>query len=154
MNDKYDGTGSIREHIMKISNMAAKLMKMEMQISDGFLVLFIMTSLPSEFSPFTINYNDMKVKWSTNELMAMCVQEEERLKAARIDHVKQVKHSEKKRYQKFQEEYFKPKSLQFKKKGQSSKENQQNKPECGSTAETKVNADPHGCHTGVGKVDT
>ena len=117
VNDKYDGTGSIREHIMKMSNMAAKLKKMEMEISDGFLVHFIMTSLPAEFSPFMINYNAMKVKWSIDELMAMCVQEEERLKASRIDHANQVMQSEKKRYQKFQKQYFKPKSLQFKKKG-------------------------------------
>ncbi|CAO2150455.1 unnamed protein product [Urochloa humidicola] len=137
---------------MKMSNMAAKLKQMEMEISDGFLVHFIMTSLPSEFSPFTINYNAMKVKWSIDELMAMCVQEEERLKAARIDHCNQIKHSEKKRYQKFQKEYM-PKSPHFKRKGQNfkqtqqgecSKQAQQNKPENGSSAENKANAD--GCY--------
>ena len=44
--------------------MAAKLKQMEMEIFDGFLVRFTMTSLPSQFSPFTINYNTMKIKWS------------------------------------------------------------------------------------------
>ena len=146
VNDKYDGTGSIREHIMKMSNMAAKLKKMEMEISDGFPIHFIMTSLPAEFSPFTINYNAMKVKWSIDELMAMCVQEEERLKASRIDHANQVMQSKKKRYQKFQKQYFKPKSLQFKKKGQSSKEIRQNKGESSSCAEDKANANQDGCH--------
>ena len=107
--------------------MAAKLKAMEMEISDGFLVHFIMTSLPSEFSPFTINYNAMKVKWWIEELMAMCVQEEERLKAERVDH---TNHSEKKKYKKFQREYM-PKSCQFKKKGQSSKDTQQKQPERG-----------------------
>ena len=51
---------------MKMSNMAAKLKKMEMKISDGFLVHFIMTSLP-QFSHFAINYNNQEVKWSISE---------------------------------------------------------------------------------------
>ena len=71
---------------MKKCNMAAKLKTMEMEISDGFLVHFIMSSLPQEFAPFVINYNAMDVKWSIDEMMARCVQEEERLKADRIEH--------------------------------------------------------------------
>uniref|UniRef100_A0A0A8Y4T4 Uncharacterized protein n=1 Tax=Arundo donax TaxID=35708 RepID=A0A0A8Y4T4_ARUDO len=113
VNDKYDGFGSIMKHIMKISNMAANLKKMEIEISDGFLVHFIMTSLPPEFSPFTINYNAMKVKWSIDELMVICAQEEERLRAQRINHINQFKYSQKK---KFLYEH-KPKPPQFKKKG-------------------------------------
>jgi len=88
--EKYDATGSLREHIMKKCHMAAKLKSMEMEISDGFLVHFIMSSLPQEFSPFVINYNSMKIKWGIDELIAMCVQEEERLKAERIDHANQL----------------------------------------------------------------
>ena len=103
--EKYDATGSLREHIMKKCHMASKLKSMEMEISDGFLVHFIMSSLPQEFSPFVINYNSMKIKWGIDELIAMCVQEEERLKAERIDHANQFKHSEKKRYKKFKKEY-------------------------------------------------
>ena len=78
--EKYDATGSLREHIMKKCRMASKLKSMEMEISDGFLVHFIMSSLPQEFSPFVINYNSIKIKWGIDELIAMCVQEEERLK--------------------------------------------------------------------------
>ncbi|XP_039811787.1 uncharacterized protein LOC120674715 [Panicum virgatum] len=95
--EKYDATGSLREHIMKKYHMASKLKSMEMEIYDGFLVHFIMSSLPQEFSPFVINYNSMKIKWGIDELIAMCVQEEERLKAEKIDHANQFKHSEKKR---------------------------------------------------------
>ena len=62
IDEKYDPTGSLREHIMKKCNMAAKLKSMEMEISNGFLVHFIMSSLPPEFSPFMINYNAMDVK--------------------------------------------------------------------------------------------
>ena len=58
---------------MKKCHMAAKLKYLEIEISDGFLVHFIMSSLLPEFSPFTINYNAMKIKWSIDEMIAMCV---------------------------------------------------------------------------------
>ena len=117
VNERYDFTGNLREHIMKKCHMASKLKSMEMEISEGFLVHFIMSSLPQEFSPFTINYNAMKIKWGIDELIAMCVQEEERLKAERVDHANLFKHSEKKKYKKFKKEYLKPKPIQFKEKG-------------------------------------
>ncbi|XP_077242709.1 uncharacterized protein LOC143883248 [Tasmannia lanceolata] len=82
---RYDGQSGVREHIMKMSDMASQLKKMEMEISEGFLVHFIMTSLPVQFGPFKINYNTQKEKWTMGELIAMCVQEEERLKAERQD---------------------------------------------------------------------
>ena len=34
-----------------------------MEISKGFLVHFIMTSLPQQFRPLKINYNTKKDKW-------------------------------------------------------------------------------------------
>ncbi|RVX02864.1 hypothetical protein CK203_023167 [Vitis vinifera] len=37
-------------------------------------------SLLTQFSPFKISYNTQKEKWTLNELIAQCVQEEERLK--------------------------------------------------------------------------
>ncbi|GJV60786.1 zf-CCHC domain-containing protein [Tanacetum coccineum] len=77
---KYDGLSGVREHIMMMNDMASKLKGMDMEISEGFLVHFIMTSLPAQFSPFKINYNTQKEKWKMSELIAMCVQEEERLK--------------------------------------------------------------------------
>jgi hypothetical protein len=80
-----------------------------------------------------------------DEMMAMCVQEEERLKAERTDHVNQFKHSHKKKCQKF----IKPKSTQFKDKGQSCKSFQQKKPEKAPYAERVPNneevKDPDGC---------
>ena len=54
--EKYNLNANLREHIMKKCNMAAKLKTMEMDISDGFLVHFIMASLPHEFDPFMIKY--------------------------------------------------------------------------------------------------
>ena len=144
IDERYDPTGSLREHIMRKINMAAKLKTMEVEISNGFLVHFIVSSLPSEFSPFTINYNAMDAKWGIDEMMARCVQEEERLKAEGIDHINQLKHSQKKKSQKF----LKPKPPQFKDKGQSSKNFQQKKSERAPNAERASNADvkdPNGC---------
>ncbi|CAH9067950.1 unnamed protein product [Cuscuta europaea] len=82
---KYDGVSGIREHIMKMSDMSNKLKSMDMEISEGFLVHFIMTSLPASYGPFKINYNTQKEKWTMSELIAMCVQEEERLKTEKPD---------------------------------------------------------------------
>nr|XP_043615845.1 uncharacterized protein LOC122587744 [Erigeron canadensis] len=77
---KYDGSSGVREHIMKMSDMANKLKTLEMEVSDNFLVHFIMTSLPAQFDAFKINYSAQKDKWKMSELIAMCQQEEDRLK--------------------------------------------------------------------------
>lgn len=85
LTSKYDGISGVREHIMMMSDMASKLKGMDMEISEGFLVHFIMTSLSTQFGPFKINYNTQKEKWKMSELIAMCVQEEERLKVEKPD---------------------------------------------------------------------
>lgn len=76
----FNSSRSVREHIMEMRDMAAQLKSLEVGISESFLVHFILNSLPSEYSPFKISYNTHKDKWSVNELLTMCVQEEERLK--------------------------------------------------------------------------
>ncbi|GAV57329.1 UBN2_2 domain-containing protein [Cephalotus follicularis] len=81
----YDGTSGVREHIMMMNDMTSKLKAMEMAIPEGFLIHFIMTSLPVQFGPFKINYNTQKEKWKISELIAICVQEEERLKVEKPD---------------------------------------------------------------------
>ena len=43
------------------------------------MVHLILNSLPSQYGPFKILYNTHKEKWSINELLIMCVQEEGRL---------------------------------------------------------------------------
>jgi hypothetical protein len=47
----------MREHILKMSNMASKLKPMDMGIKDEFIVHLVMSSLPKEFKTFEINYN-------------------------------------------------------------------------------------------------
>ncbi|GKC18130.1 hypothetical protein Tco_1014912 [Tanacetum coccineum] len=56
--------------------------RMDIEINEGFLVHFLMTSLPIQFGPFKINYNTQK---ENERLIAMCVQEEERLKIEKPD---------------------------------------------------------------------
>ncbi|XP_076948614.1 uncharacterized protein LOC143620929 [Bidens hawaiensis] len=49
---KYDGRSGIRGLIMMMNDMAHKLKGLDMEISDGFLVHFIMTSLPAAYEAF------------------------------------------------------------------------------------------------------
>ena len=46
---------------------------------DSFLMHFILNFLPQQYGPSKISYNTHKSKWSINELLTMCVQEEGRL---------------------------------------------------------------------------
>ena len=59
--------------------MSAQLKKLEVDVSKSFLVHFILNTLPPEYGSFKNSYNTHKNKWSINELMTICVQEEERL---------------------------------------------------------------------------
>ena len=80
LTSRYDGVSGVREHIMMMIDTAFKLKGVDMNISEGFLVYFIMTSLPAQFDLFNINHNMQKEKWKMSELIAICFQEEERLK--------------------------------------------------------------------------
>jgi hypothetical protein len=57
MTEKYSFDSGVREHILKMSNMASKLKPMDMGLNDEFLVHLVMPSLPKEFETFEINYN-------------------------------------------------------------------------------------------------
>ncbi|XP_052294166.1 uncharacterized protein LOC127901262 [Citrus sinensis] len=76
---KFTGTKGVREHIMEMRDIAARLKSLEIEISKSFLVHFILNSLPQDYGPFKISYNTHKEKWSINELLTLCVQEEGRL---------------------------------------------------------------------------
>ena len=77
---------------MVMRDISAQLNAMEVTISDTFLVHFILNSLPYEYEAFKISYNTHQAKWSVNELMTMCVQEEERLRGERNQAVHFVSH--------------------------------------------------------------
>jgi ionotropic glutamate receptor len=57
----------------------AQLNNPEVEMLESFFVHYILNTLPQQYGPFKILYNTYKDKWSINELMTMCVQEERRL---------------------------------------------------------------------------
>ncbi|KAF7839432.1 Retrovirus-related Pol polyprotein from transposon TNT 1-94 [Senna tora] len=73
---KYTGTKAVREHIMQMRDIVAQLKSLDIEITDSFLVLLILNSLPSRFGRFKITYNTHNENWPINELLSMCVQEE------------------------------------------------------------------------------
>ncbi|XP_042386466.1 uncharacterized protein LOC121978155 [Zingiber officinale] len=77
---RYTGKDNIRGYIMEMSNLVTRLKALKLDMSESVLVNLILISLPTQFTPFKISYNTQKKKWTLNELIAQCVQEEERLR--------------------------------------------------------------------------
>ncbi|KAF1867862.1 hypothetical protein Lal_00012758 [Lupinus albus] len=82
---RYHGKGNIREHIMGMSNIVSKLKALKLEMSEDLLIHLVLISLPAQFSKFKISYNCQKEKWTLNELISFCVQEEERMKQERTE---------------------------------------------------------------------
>ncbi|XP_037436091.1 uncharacterized protein LOC119303104 [Triticum dicoccoides] len=94
------GSHGIREHILRMSNMAAKLKPMDadLEIKPALLIHLVMASLPKEFATFVVNYNMSPGTWDIEKTIAMCVQEEDKLKAAHGGSLNYVKDYKKKNY--------------------------------------------------------
>ena len=60
-------------------DIATQLTTLEVEMRETFLVHYILNTLTQAYGPFKISYNTHKDKWSINELLNMCVQEERRL---------------------------------------------------------------------------
>nr|CAN69408.1 hypothetical protein VITISV_014748 [Vitis vinifera] len=73
---KYDGQKGIQQHILNMTEKAAKLKALGMGMDESFLVQFVLNSLPSQFVPFKIHYNTNSDQWNLNELTSKCIQEE------------------------------------------------------------------------------
>uniref|UniRef100_A0A1U7Y848 Uncharacterized protein LOC104245390 n=1 Tax=Nicotiana sylvestris TaxID=4096 RepID=A0A1U7Y848_NICSY len=71
MTIKFDGSCSMQNHIIEMTNIAARLQTLGIKVDDSFLVQFILNSLPPEYGPFQINYNTIKDKWNVSELSSM-----------------------------------------------------------------------------------
>ena len=65
---------------MEMSNIVGKLKALKLQLSDDLLVHLVLISLLAQFSQFTMSYNTQKDKWTLNDLISHCVQEEEKIK--------------------------------------------------------------------------
>ncbi|KAM2628345.1 hypothetical protein TB2_001696 [Malus domestica] len=77
---KFDGVGSVREHILKMADLALKLKDLEVVVTDQFLVHMALNSLPAKYGQLKVSYNTSKDKWGIDELISMCAQEEDKLK--------------------------------------------------------------------------
>jgi hypothetical protein len=63
----------VRDHILRMSNVAARLKPLDLAIKDGFLIYLIFNSLLKEFETFEVNYNSMNDKWTLENFIAMRV---------------------------------------------------------------------------------
>ncbi|XP_062104312.1 uncharacterized protein LOC133815491 [Humulus lupulus] len=79
MTMKYNGQGNVREYIMEMHHIISRLKTLKIELSDDVLVLMVLLTLPAQFNQFKISYNCQKEKWTLNELISHCVQEEERV---------------------------------------------------------------------------
>jgi gag-polypeptide of LTR copia-type/GAG-pre-integrase domain len=77
---KYNDRSNVREHILKMMNIASKLKVHKLDISKDMLVYLSLNSFFTSFGQFKMSYNRQKKSWTINELISHYVQEEERLK--------------------------------------------------------------------------
>jgi hypothetical protein len=70
MQAKYDGSGNVREHILKMIDMSNKSKDLECPFIEPYVIHYVMMSLPTVFRNFKINYNSSDKKWTTAELIA------------------------------------------------------------------------------------
>ncbi|RVW55351.1 hypothetical protein CK203_001744 [Vitis vinifera] len=54
---RYKRKENIKEYIMEMSNLVTKLKALKLELSEDILVHLVLISLPTQFSPFKINYN-------------------------------------------------------------------------------------------------
>jgi hypothetical protein len=107
INMRYDGSG-VRAYIQKMTSTVAKLNKyLGKDLLEDFVVRVIMRSLPKEFDTFHVHYNTfVSDNWNLDQMMARCIQEEERLKNQLGDFVGFAQHQARKK-NKFSKQNFK-----------------------------------------------
>ncbi|XP_027368150.1 uncharacterized protein LOC113874128 [Abrus precatorius] len=58
-NMRFDGSCTMHEHVVEMTNIAARLKSLGMTVDESFLAQFILNSLSTEYGPFQVNYNVM-----------------------------------------------------------------------------------------------
>ncbi|KAK9923755.1 hypothetical protein M0R45_032155 [Rubus argutus] len=80
---KYSGSGGVRGHILELININSRLREMFMGVKDEQIVHHALDTLPSSFSQLRTSYNAQKENWTLDELISICVDEENRIKKER-----------------------------------------------------------------------
>lgn len=74
---RYKGSG-IREYVLEMSSIAAKMKGFGLDFTDRMLSYFILMSLPSDFSQIEMAFSCRRDKWTIEELISSLGQEEDR----------------------------------------------------------------------------
>ncbi|KAJ9538813.1 hypothetical protein OSB04_031546 [Centaurea solstitialis] len=72
---------SIRVYILQGIDTSCKLKEMKVEVDDSFLVHLLLNSLPDQYSHLRSLYNTQKERWTLDELITICVQEESEIKS-------------------------------------------------------------------------
>ncbi|CAN6700411.1 unnamed protein product [Malus baccata var. baccata] len=81
---KLDENKFVREHILKLVEIGVKLKDLEVPIDDAFIVHMALNSLPPKFDQLKTSNNTEKKKWTLDELISICAQEEVRIRRNEI----------------------------------------------------------------------
>ena len=82
---KHKGDENVRQHNLKISKIVITLRELGLTIEDDLMVHLVMASLPMTFDTFKVNYSSQERKWDLNELIAICVYEEDTIKKGKTE---------------------------------------------------------------------
>jgi hypothetical protein len=79
------GKGNVRDYVMEMSSLASKLKALKLELFEDLLVHLVLISLHAHFGQFKVSYNTQKDKWTLNDLISHCVQEEDRQKREKTE---------------------------------------------------------------------
>ena len=68
------------DHIMRMSTLNSMFKPINLDLKEEFLVHLVFASVPKDFTTLIVSYNMHPEKWTMKKPIAMCVQEEDRLK--------------------------------------------------------------------------